>query len=85
MSTLLLSLYNKNIIIFQLFYLYENNYRISILSNKAYDMIMYGLELTRIDRYFDIVIGYDQMDNPKPSPDGINVIKRYYHQECLLW
>ena len=66
-------------------YLYENNYRISILSNKAYDMIMYGLELTRIDRYFDIVIGYDQMDNPKPSPDGINVIKRYYHQDNNIY
>jgi len=59
-------------------YLKQNEYPISILSNKAYDMIMYGLELTNIAHYFDVVIGYEQMPQHKPHPAGIEVIKDFY-------
>ena len=59
-------------------YLKQNQYPISILSNKAYDMIMYGLELTNIAHYFDVVIGYEQMPQHKPHPAGIEVIKDFY-------
>jgi len=59
-------------------YLKQNEYPISILSNKAYDMIMYGLELTNIAHYFDVIIGYEQMPQHKPHPAGIEVIKDFY-------
>lgn len=62
-------------------YLKENEYPISILSNKAYDMIIYGLELTNITHYFDVVIGYEQMPEHKPHPAGIDVIKNFYKTE----
>lgn len=60
-------------------YLKENEYPISILSNKAYDMIMLGFELTNLTNYFDVVIGYEQMPEHKPDPSGIDVIKKFYN------
>ena len=39
---------------------------------------MYGLELTNIAHYFDVVIGYEQMPQHKPHPAGIEVIKDFY-------
>ncbi len=62
-------------------YLKQNGYPISILSNKAYDMIMLGLELTNLVPYFDTVIGYEQMPEHKPDPSGIEVIKKFYNIE----
>lgn len=56
------------------------NYKLAILSNKAYDMLMYGLELANLKNYFEIVVGYEQMENPKPSPDGIYVIKNFFKE-----
>ncbi len=59
-------------------YLKNNHYPISVLSNKAYDMIMYGFELVGLTEYFDIVVGYEQMPEHKPSPKGLDVIKDFY-------
>ena len=60
-------------------YLKANDYPISILSNKAYEMITYGLDLTNITHYFDVIIGYEQMPEHKPHPAGIEVIKNFYN------
>ena len=64
-------------------YLKQHDYPVSILSNKAYDMIMLGLELTNLEEYFDVIIGYEQMPEHKPDPSGIDVIKTFYHTNDL--
>ena len=52
-------------------YLKSHDYPISILSNKGYEMLMYGFDLVGLTNYFDIIIGYEQMPEHKPSPAGI--------------
>ena len=60
-------------------YLKNNNYPISILSNKGYEMLMYGFDLVGLTDYFDIIVGYEQMPEHKPDPSGVDVIKNFYN------
>ena len=63
----------------------NKGYYLAILSNKAYDMLLYGLELASMENYFDIIIGYEQMLVPKPDPSGFDVIKKYYNKELKYY
>lgn len=53
--------------------LYEEDYKLAIVSTKMYDMILKGLKTTGLDKYFQVVIGLDQVASPKPDPEGINM------------
>ncbi|MBC2189605.1 pyrophosphatase PpaX [Listeria booriae] len=53
--------------------LYEEDYKLAIVSTKMYDMILKGLQTTGLDKYFQVVIGLDQVGAPKPDPEGINM------------
>lgn len=65
-------------------YLKKNNYKIAIVSNKVSPAIIYGLELCKIDRYIDLIIGAE-MIIPKPDPDGINQLKNYFNTSEVLY
>ncbi|WP_163654943.1 pyrophosphatase PpaX [Listeria sp. PSOL-1] len=53
--------------------LYEENYKLAIVSTKRYDVIMRGLKLTGLDKFFQVVIGLDQVNQAKPDPEGIKM------------
>ncbi|HAO5989291.1 TPA: pyrophosphatase PpaX [Listeria monocytogenes] len=53
--------------------LYEEDYKLGIVSTKMYDTIMRGLKVTGLDKFFQVVIGLDQVSNAKPDPEGIEM------------
>ena len=63
----------------------NKGYHLAILSNKAYDMLLYGLELANMANYFEIIIGYEQMSIPKPNPSGLKVIKEYFGKDLKYY
>lgn len=62
----------------------ELGHKMAIFSNKSHDMIMLGLKLKQIDHYFDIVVGLEDVVNPKPNPEGIKKIKEFYNEDKLV-
>lgn len=65
-------------------YLQDNNYHIVIVSNKVSNVILYGLELCHLEKYFEHIIGYE-MIIPKPDPDGIYQAMKLYDVETLVF
>ncbi|MGG3449720.1 pyrophosphatase PpaX [Domibacillus aminovorans] len=51
--------------------LHENNYKLAIVSTKIHDTIIKGLKLTHLDPFFDVIIGLDDVENPKPHPEPV--------------
>lgn len=56
----------------------KEGYKLSILSNKVTDAIVFGLKLTNIDSFFDKIVGYEQLVVPKPDANGIDLILNHY-------
>ncbi|MDF9825212.1 phosphatidylglycerol:prolipoprotein diacylglycerol transferase [Breznakia sp. PF5-3] len=52
-------------------YLKEHGYEIAVVSNKFKSLVSLGLEISGIDSYFDVVIGGDEVEHPKPDPEGL--------------
>lgn len=59
-------------------------YKMAVFSNKAHEMIMLGLRLKEIDQYFEIVLGLEDVVNPKPNPEGFEKIKAFYKEDRLV-
>lgn len=49
----------------------QAGYPLGIVSSKKKDMVEYGLKLTHLDHYFEVIIGYDEVSSHKPDPEGI--------------
>lgn len=65
-------------------YLVKNNYNVAIVSNKISSAVRYGLELCKIDKYIEHIIGYE-MIIPKPNPDGIYQAMKLYDVDNLVF
>lgn len=65
-------------------YLKKNNYKIAVASNKQKSVILEGFDIVGLNGYFDLIIGYDSVENPKPHPEGINKIRKHFNDECIL-
>ncbi|HPW52962.1 MAG TPA: prolipoprotein diacylglyceryl transferase [Erysipelotrichaceae bacterium] len=63
-------------------YLKENDYNMAIASSKMTDTCRLGLEVTGLNDYFEVVIGLDQVKNPKPDREtiikAIRALKGYF-------
>lgn len=51
--------------------LHNKGYRIGIVSSKTKSLVLHGLEFCEIDKYVDVIIGCEEVKNPKPDPEGI--------------
>ena len=51
----------------------KKGYDIAVVSSKKSDMVSHGLEFTGLLEYVDVIVGEEEITNPKPSPDGINL------------
>ncbi|MEA5018070.1 MAG: prolipoprotein diacylglyceryl transferase [Erysipelotrichaceae bacterium] len=49
----------------------SKGYRIGIVSNKLAEGIDLGLEVTNLKTYIEVVIGLNEVIDPKPDPEGI--------------
>lgn len=45
--------------------------KMGIVSNKRNDVVRLGLEITKLDQYFDVVLGKESLPVPKPDPSGL--------------
>ena len=52
-------------------YLRQEGYTMAVVSSKKKEMVEYGLKLTKMDAYFELVVGHDEVERHKPYPDGI--------------
>lgn len=52
-------------------HLKQQGYSMGIFSSKKKEMVVYGLELSGLATYFDVVIGHDEVKKHKPDPEGI--------------
>ena len=56
----------------------SKKYKLAILSNRIRELVDIGLKITKIEKYFDVVIGLENMIKPKPHPDGIfQILEKY--------
>lgn len=54
----------------------KKGYSFTIASNKAHSAIELGLKIMDLLKYFDLIIGLDDVINPKPNEEGIEKIKK---------
>lgn len=49
----------------------EDGIPMGIVSTKTTEGVLHGLELFNLKDYFDVIIGHDEVEEGKPSPEGI--------------
>ena len=52
-------------------YLKENGYQVGVVSNKVEHTIKMGLEAFHLDPYIDVIVGAQDIEHPKPNPEGL--------------
>ncbi len=52
-------------------FLKKKGYKLGIVSSKRKEIIILGLDLFGLTEFFDVIIGGDDVDSPKPAPEGI--------------
>lgn len=52
-------------------YLKQEQYDIAVVSNKTEYAVRLGLKRFDMEKYFDVVLGCESIENPKPEPDGL--------------
>jgi pyrophosphatase PpaX len=50
-----------------------SGFKIAIVSTKILDTVIKGLNLTKLDPYFDVIVALDHVKQPKPDPEAIYV------------
>ncbi|QIK68874.1 prolipoprotein diacylglyceryl transferase [Erysipelothrix sp. HDW6C] len=51
----------------------DEGYRMGIVSNKHTETVMLGVDLLKMNDYFEVILGVDQFSPAKPDPAGIDV------------
>ena len=51
----------------------ERNYKVGIVTTKMRKAVQRGLLKGRLDRFFDVVVTLDDVKNPKPDPEPIEL------------
>lgn len=51
--------------------LYENDFKLGIVTTKRSDVVKMGLKLTGLGEFFDVVVALDHVENPKPNPEPL--------------
>ena len=62
----------------------QDGYDMAVVSNKTKKAVQLGLDRFALSEYFDVVIGCEEMEAPKPDPSSILLAcERLYR--CLLY
>ncbi|PLT29020.1 pyrophosphatase PpaX [Peribacillus deserti] len=51
--------------------LHHAGYKMAIVSTKLHDTVLRGLKVGRLDRFFDVIIGLDDVERAKPDPEPL--------------
>jgi len=67
--------------------LHRKGITLAVFTNKTHDSVVKQLKRLRIDRFFSIVIGVENVQNPKPAPDGLDLIveKLNVNKDCVVF
>ena len=68
-------------------YLYKNNYKLAIITNKPEQFIAPILQKLHIEKYFDYAIGGDSLKKKKPDPQPIqHCIEKFntHNSNCVM-
>lgn len=49
----------------------ESGVKLGVVTNKVHEMAVRGLQATRLDRFFDVVVGFDDVSRGKPHAEPI--------------
>lgn len=49
----------------------SKGYRLGMVSSKKKEMVEYGLKLSKMEGYFEVIIGHDDVREHKPHPEGL--------------
>lgn len=52
--------------------LVKKGYKLGVVTNKQHDLALYALKILGIDKFFDVIVGANDVKKTKPNPDGIN-------------
>jgi len=62
----------------------SKGHKLAVLSNKHSEAIRFEFKTLGIFPYFDFIIGYNDVVNPKPHPEGIYKIKEKFKEDCIF-
>ncbi len=63
----------------------DDGYKMAILSNKINEAITSNLKQMNLLSFFDLIIGIDQVKNPKPHREGVDLIKKIMNIEKCIY
>lgn len=68
-------------------YLKDNGYSIGVVSNKVEHTIKMGLEAFALDPYVEVIVGAEDLEHPKPSPEGLLLAcqKLYHNHDDVIY
>ncbi|MBA4537559.1 pyrophosphatase PpaX [Bacillus aquiflavi] len=49
----------------------HENFKLGIVTTKVRDTVLKGLKLTKLERFFDVIVTLDEVENAKPHPEPI--------------
>ncbi|WP_053360557.1 pyrophosphatase PpaX [Bacillus sp. FJAT-27251] len=49
----------------------EKGFKLGIVTTKLSDVVMMGLNLTGLNRYFEVIVALDHVQKPKPDPEPV--------------
>ncbi|WP_202081340.1 HAD family hydrolase [Caldalkalibacillus salinus] len=61
-------------------YLASQGVLLTVVTNNAWESAQYALERTKLRRYFQLLVGREQMEKLKPSPSGVFYVLHHYPQ-----
>jgi len=65
--------------------LYNENYKLAVLSNKRRDAVLLGLDITGLTKYFNIILGSNDVTQVKPHPEGIfKVLEHFQTSQAVM-
>lgn len=62
----------------------EKGYKLAIASNKAHSAIELGLKIKDLFKYFDLIVGLDDVVNPKPHKESIDIIRNKFPNDKYI-
>ena len=59
----------------------EKGYQLGVVTNKLHHLTEYCLKCIGLDGIFEVIVGFDDVKNPKPNGEGILKAIEYFHSD----
>lgn len=62
----------------------EKGFQIAVCSNKVHEAVLQGLEVGKIAKFVDLIVGFDDVKKPKPDPEGVRMIQERFGTNAVF-